>query len=719
MIDINADKPISSIEDDILGRSKIVNTLVKVISSYNHKDSLTIGLYGKWGSGKTSIINLSVEELKKLKYKIINFNPWNFKGEDDLIKCFFKDLHYQIKFRYYSRITRFFAKVFRILSLIISVGHYILPIFPFLNIIAPLIKEYGKVLENASYNKSLDAIKEKISKKLLKLDEKIVVFIDDVDRLTDIEICQIFKLVKLLGDFKNVIYILAMDKDVVLSALKNSQKDYSELYMEKIIQLPIEVPTVSPLKIQGALIDKLNMFCKDLREFLPNRNYELSKTNFWLQFNNLRDVNRYLNLFTIKFDFLKRNVDFHDFCIVTLLEIKFPKIKEFILKNKSKFTGYCSHDLDKDRKKEIKGIMENFLDKLKVDSQEKIFIKEALCFLFPKIYYALDLSSRYTLHKYEDMRIRGFICIADNFDYYYQFDDENIIYNNTDIDDIITNYKRDDFLKLINKLNEKRELFVFLTHISFYIDNNNLKDDRIKDLLYWLVEFSDNIDPEISDNDVFKYPCDKKIARMIRDYLLGNSDKIDIFSFLMKIYSRGKLNITKVYLLRSLQFSSGKVAKTGDVDEKKLILERPEVEKIESTIKNELFNYVVDTNNLIDNNYVQYYYLMKYIDDKCCKSLVDKAIKDNSMIGSFIKNFCIVGKIISEPVEKTYQYEKTINDEFDTKIMYNKLVGNIGDMLDLDIDYNLFKVCYIMCYEKGFNTEGFTRKEIEKYIKDK
>lgn len=60
----NKEYPISNISEDLLSRDIFVDSLVSSIKNYVDKESLTIGLYGKWGEGKTSVINLLKEKLE-------------------------------------------------------------------------------------------------------------------------------------------------------------------------------------------------------------------------------------------------------------------------------------------------------------------------------------------------------------------------------------------------------------------------------------------------------------------------------------------------------------------------------------------------------------------------------------------------------------------------------------------------------------------------------
>ena len=62
------DKPIDKAEDDLLSRNDFAIKLARSISSWQNKESWVIALTGEWGSGKTSVKNLVVNELELTHY---------------------------------------------------------------------------------------------------------------------------------------------------------------------------------------------------------------------------------------------------------------------------------------------------------------------------------------------------------------------------------------------------------------------------------------------------------------------------------------------------------------------------------------------------------------------------------------------------------------------------------------------------------------------------
>ena len=101
-MEYRADKPIEKQEEDLLGRANFSNQLGKAIYEYNEKSGLVIGLFGEWGTGKTSVVNMAENEIKRLSEKddnkplIVRFSPWNYTDKNNLISLFFQDLKIKI-----------------------------------------------------------------------------------------------------------------------------------------------------------------------------------------------------------------------------------------------------------------------------------------------------------------------------------------------------------------------------------------------------------------------------------------------------------------------------------------------------------------------------------------------------------------------------------------------------------------------------------------------
>ena len=98
---ISPDLPITQKTDDTLNRSSFAQTLAHVMLQYSSSASFTIGLYGEWGSGKTSLLNMVLETIESIDDGVIvlRFNPWLCSDPKQLITQFFKQLATAVKMK--------------------------------------------------------------------------------------------------------------------------------------------------------------------------------------------------------------------------------------------------------------------------------------------------------------------------------------------------------------------------------------------------------------------------------------------------------------------------------------------------------------------------------------------------------------------------------------------------------------------------------------------
>jgi predicted KAP-like P-loop ATPase len=93
---ISPDAPINRKTDDKLGRAKFASALAKAVLDFESDDSFVVGIHGKWGTGKSSVLNLLEEELtakaaqKSLVVDVLRFNPWNFSDQNQLVLQFLR-----------------------------------------------------------------------------------------------------------------------------------------------------------------------------------------------------------------------------------------------------------------------------------------------------------------------------------------------------------------------------------------------------------------------------------------------------------------------------------------------------------------------------------------------------------------------------------------------------------------------------------------------------
>ena len=167
-----------------------------------------------------------------------------------------------------------------------------------------------EVNNTLSDEETLLSLKNKISEEFKKLEKKVIIIIDDIDRLSDDEIKQIMMLVKSLADFPKVVYILSFDKDAVVGSLNNLKVYAPEMFLEKIIQIPIVVPEIRASQLDRLVTSYLDDFYKNYRDVDETYQKDFFDIYSYLKlfFDNLRDLYRYVNIITFYFSVIKDNV---------------------------------------------------------------------------------------------------------------------------------------------------------------------------------------------------------------------------------------------------------------------------------------------------------------------------------------------------------------------------------------------------------------------------
>lgn len=429
-----SDSNINDLNEDKLNRKGFAESLAKSIASYYDNECLTIALMGEWGSGKTSIISMFDFYSKVFNNKniIVYFNPWHFSNRNNLLSHFFNVLGNVKQKNFINRITKKNLK---------KLGKSLINSTSFDPVSGKIsINSSFKLESNVFNDKTLIELKNDISEDFQRLDNKVIIVIDDIDRLTNVEIQQIFMLVKSLADFPNVIYLLAFDKEVVVESLSNINVHNPEKFIEKIIQIPIVVPKMNQVYF-GDLIEEylsdfyyINFPRWEINEVsLDNFDFDNYIKKEFLDiysllfpfFDSPRNLYRYINLLKFYFLILKHQVNINDFMLIVALQLFEEKIYNYIRDNKYLFV------FDENLKNSNK-INPNQLIMINNISNNKKHVKKVLSYLFPK--FAYSFNNNYYDYKNRKFRIgsdihfdKYFTLMINAFDNFFNFSDEKLI----------------------------------------------------------------------------------------------------------------------------------------------------------------------------------------------------------------------------------------------------------------------------------------------------
>ncbi len=219
-----------------VGREQMVKTIVDQVRKLKHDDSsFTIGLEGGWGSGKTTLLNKIKSELigttdeHGMIVEVVEFSPWAYPDGKSLSVEFLYELRdvlskhsFRARFVINAYINALAEKSTNLVQLFTSL------FFP---------------------RESLQNVKAKLSDLLRFHRVKLVVIIDDLDRLDADEMAEVFKMLRNTGDLPNAVYLVAYSKNHVeaLFAGKKVKGDNSigTGYLEKVINVELDINTIN------------------------------------------------------------------------------------------------------------------------------------------------------------------------------------------------------------------------------------------------------------------------------------------------------------------------------------------------------------------------------------------------------------------------------------------------------------------------------------------
>ena len=233
------DAPIASKTQDTFNRWPFAKRIANTLAAREDSSSLVIGLYGAWGDGKTSTLNMMAAALGGHEnIVVVRFNPWLFRSEEQLLRGFFVTLAEALEKSLPTMAQKLGGALRKYGSMLSAI-----PTGP----IGGLdVGEAAKGLGAALAEVKLDDERERVEKFLDESGKGVVVLIDDIDRLDRLETHAMLKLVKLSASFKHTSYILAFDEDMVAAAIGERYgeggAEAGRHFLEKIIQVPLHLP---------------------------------------------------------------------------------------------------------------------------------------------------------------------------------------------------------------------------------------------------------------------------------------------------------------------------------------------------------------------------------------------------------------------------------------------------------------------------------------------
>lgn len=257
-MDLSGDKALENSAEDRLGFAATAEAIVAAVLRQPVVDGLVIGVEGRWGSGKSSLVNMTVAALRASSSapEVIEFKPWLIGDRDSLLLALFTELAIAVDAieegsgdpvgrqrrelgEAGKKVVSFAAQLGGLGTLAKVAGALV----PGAALAGEVIEGIAKAAKGLDGKRSIAAEKADLRQRLAALSRRIVVTVDDVDRLEPSEVVEILRLVRSVADFPNVIYVLCYDPGIVAHSIQAAaQVENGHAYIEKIVQIAVSVP---------------------------------------------------------------------------------------------------------------------------------------------------------------------------------------------------------------------------------------------------------------------------------------------------------------------------------------------------------------------------------------------------------------------------------------------------------------------------------------------
>jgi ABC-type dipeptide/oligopeptide/nickel transport system ATPase component len=297
-------------DKDVLGFETQAKQIATLINKNSPSYPLAIAINGPWGSGKSTMANFIMGNLDKSCQAIL-FNPWLVSDKETLVANLFEEIFIRLrkhdenaeeKNKNLSRQFLTYAK--RVLPSSVKALTYITSLHLGIeernaNFISGVMGDFSKEVRDEYVNMSLSELKQNLEvemkKEFVNKNKKIVVFIDEIDRLLPDEIVTVLKMIRSTLSLPGLLFVASMDNRAVTEALVKAGIKEPSYYLEKIFQFNYNISTKSQVKtlVKEIMYSSFELSeeeaFKDLKGaieayLMGNKNFKLIEINNYEEF---------------------------------------------------------------------------------------------------------------------------------------------------------------------------------------------------------------------------------------------------------------------------------------------------------------------------------------------------------------------------------------------------------------------------------------------------
>lgn len=322
------DAAISTAEEDVLDRAIFAERVSAILGEVGSQpDSTVLGLIGPWGSGKSSTLALLETFLDDDIWTVKRINPWALTDPVAVVREVFDALQEAFAGEQHTHIRDAIAKY----------GQRAAPLLKFLPMVGDAAAAAMELIASAAESPpaTLEVQAAGLEKLLRAAERRVLVVLDDVDRLHADELLALFKAVRVLGRLANVHYVLAYDEQTLLDVLTGTDiargnRARALAFLDKIVTLRLDQPPTQ-LRHSRDLLDRgLTMLLTDLGIHLEEHDDRLEAEKAFLLRHGLtepRTVRRFLTQLRIYLPLVDATeIDIADFGLLSWFRIALPDL---------------------------------------------------------------------------------------------------------------------------------------------------------------------------------------------------------------------------------------------------------------------------------------------------------------------------------------------------------------------------------------------------------
>ena len=329
------------------------STIANIVRNSN--PHFTIGIYGEWGTGKTTLMKAIEKNL--LENGVIEheqtilpvwYNAWKHEREDSVATLsLMKTVAYAMEnHQTYDNVSKTIFTALTIYDKDLMQKIVLNIISEKRNEVEEQIEEKMSFLQKLYKNSVYFDGLEKINQQMINIldtdrnkDYRVVIFIDDLDRCSPNKALEVLESIKLFLDIEGFIFIIGLSHKTVTKLISHAYKSTGikgEDYIKKIIQIPIQIPSWSHENIidliETRIASNLN---PEYTKFLHQNSGMVARIVDY----NPRQLKRFINSVIIAFETFasKENspeITFNEIFLVKILKSEWPDFYSEFLINK-------------------------------------------------------------------------------------------------------------------------------------------------------------------------------------------------------------------------------------------------------------------------------------------------------------------------------------------------------------------------------------------------